>query len=305
MDAHTVDQLCSELCGKAGYVGVPQREPICARSLSTVERLRFLDGTTAIFKFAAEPFTWEDRALELASIHGAPVPSLYASAVRDETLGILMEDLGEPLRMASHEDGVRAVAALHRIRPSDIPPVTLGTEELRSLPARALAHLDYLRQVRRWKSSLDIAEMLAALHKVAPSRAQGAELAPFGLCHSEFDPGSVHVGHAEFKLLDLASMVNGPGLLDLASWPGLQWPANKTRVRMLINSYVAGGGHHDALTPRAGLPAEVWALGWHRVWAVERFMNQAVHCGDDRTSDPASMRAVRRHLREALRLLAT
>jgi hypothetical protein len=35
---------------------------------------------------------------------------------------------------------------------------------------------------------------------------------------------------------------------------------------------------------------------------VERFMNLAVHSGDDRSSDPGSMRSARRHLREALRL---
>ncbi|TQS07095.1 phosphotransferase [Microbispora hainanensis] len=275
-----------------------------AWSLSAVERLHFPDGSTAIFKFAAEPFTGEDRALKLAAVHGVPVPELYACAVSGGVLGMLMEDLGEPVREAADDDGVKAAVVLHRVRPSAILPTTLDADELRALPLRALAHLDFLRQVRRWRSTLDIAEMLSALDKVAPARAQGAELAPFGLCHSEFHPSSLHVGRTGWRLLDFARAFNGPGLLDLASWPGTQHPANVKRVRRLVEAYVAAGGPQEALAPRGGLSAEEWALGWHRVWIVEWFMDQTVHWINDPSSDPVYIKAVRRHLREAVRLLA-
>jgi hypothetical protein len=233
-----------------------------------------------------------------------PVPELYASAVSGGILGMLMQDLGEPVREAADDDGIKAAVVLHQVRPSEILPTTIDADELRALPLRALAHLDYLRQVRRWKSALDIAEMLSALDKVASARAQGAELAPFGLCHSEFHPSSLHVGRTGWRLLDFARAFNGPGLLDLASWPGTQHPANVKRVRQLIEAYVAVGGSQEALAPRGGLSAEAWALGWHRVWIVEWFMDQTVHWINDPTSDPVYIKAVRRHLREAVRLLA-
>ncbi|MFG1827517.1 phosphotransferase family protein [Microbispora bryophytorum] len=300
----TVTRLCAELCAKARVPGEPKREPMRAWSLSAVERLHFPDGSTAIFKFAAEPFTGEDRALKLAGVHGVPVPELYASTISGGILGMLMQDLGEPAQEASDDDGVKAAVVLHRVRPSEILPTTLDADELRALPLRALAHLDYLRQVRRWKSTLDIAEMLSVLDKVAPAHAQGAELAPFGLCHSEFHPSSLHVGRTGWRLLDFARAFNGPGLLDLASWPGTQQPANVKRVRRLIEAYVAIGGPQEALAPRGGLSAEAWALGWHRVWIVEWSMDQTVRWINDPSSDPVYIKAVRRHLREAVRLLA-
>ncbi|GIH72831.1 phosphotransferase family protein [Sphaerimonospora thailandensis] len=303
MDELTVSRLCVELWVKAGFAGDPKREPIRAWSLSAVERLRFPDGATAVFKFAAEPFTGEDRALKLAAMHGVPVPELHGSAVSGAILGMVMEDLGEPAREATDQDGAAAAAVLHRIRPSEMLPITLDTESLPRLPSRALAHFDYLRQVGRWESASDVGEMLTALHGVASVRAEGAERPPFGLCHSEFHPTSLHIGRTGWRLLDFARAFNGPGLLDLASWPGTQQPANPSRVRELIEAYVTTGGHPDALTSRGGLPAEVWALGWHRVWIVEWFMDQAVHWINDPTTDPAYITAVRRHLREAVRLL--
>ncbi|MEW9533597.1 phosphotransferase family protein [Microbispora sp. NPDC049125] len=291
-----------QLYGRAGFIGEPEREPIRAGALSAVERLRFPNGDTAIFKLAAEPLTGEDRALNLAAVHGVPVPELYGSAVSGGNLGMLLEDLGEPVREAEDEDGVRAAVVLHRVRPAEILPI-LDVDELRLLPSRALAHMDDLRQVRRWRSASDIAQMLSALDKVAPVRAQGAERTPFGLCHSEFHPSSLHIGRAGRRVLDFARAFSGPGLLDLASWPGTQRPANAARVRGLIEAYVAAGGPRDALTPRGGLPAEEWALGWHRIWVAEWITDQAVHWINDPTTDPVYIKAVRRHLREAIRLL--
>lgn len=298
----TVTRLCAELCAKARVPGEPKREPMRAWSLSAVERLHFPDGSTAIFKFAAEPFTGEDRALKLAGVHGVPVPELYASAVSGGILGMLMQDLGEPVREAADDDGVKAAVVLHRVRPrrscrrpstpTNCGPCPCGRSPTWTTCGRSAAG-----------NPLDIAEMLSALDKVAPARAQGAELTPFGLCHSEFHHSSLHIGRMGWRLLDFARAFNGPGLLDLASWPGTQQPANVQRVRRLIEAYVAAGGSQEALAPRGGLSAEAWALGWHRVWIVEWFMDQTVRWINDPTSDPVYIKVVRRHLREAVRLL--
>lgn len=297
-------RLCAELCSKVGFAGEPTREPMRAWSLSAVERLRFPDGATAVFKLAGEPFTREDKALTLAAAAGVPVPVLYGSVVRESVLGMIMEDLGQPVREARDEDGAKAAVTLHAVRTSEILGVTLDTAGIRLLPSRSLTHLAYLQQVGRWTECPDVAEMLTALEEAAPTRAEGAELPPFGLCHSEFHPTSLHIGEPGWRLLDFARAFNGPGLLDLASWPNTIDVANPARVRSLIESYVAAGGHPDALTRRGGLTAEDWALGWHRVWIVEWFMDQAAHWIADLATDPIYVQAIRRHLGEAVDLLA-
>jgi hypothetical protein len=73
----------------------------------------------------------------------------------------------------------------------------------------------------------------------------------------------------------------GPGLLDLASWSGLRRPADPPATRRLIEQYARAGGHHEALAERGGLPAERWALGWHRVRAAHWLLN-CVIIGIDR-----------------------
>lgn len=303
MDTITVSRLCAELCAKAGFISEPAREPIRAWSLSAVERLRFADGSTVIFKFAAEPFTAEDHALTLAATNGVPVPVLHGSAVRDGILGMLMEDLGEPVRDADDQDGIAAAVRLHAVRPSQLLPITTDQAALQQLPAHALAHLAYLRQVGRWADTSDIADMLTAIEDSAAARSEGAGLPPFGLCHSEFHPTSLHIGPRGWRLLDFARAFNGPGLLDLASWPGTQKPADLAHVGGLIEAYLVAGGHPDAAARRGGLTAQAWALGWHRVWIVEWFMDQAVHWIADPTADPLYQDVVLRHLHEAIHLL--
>lgn len=94
--------------------------------------------------------------------------------------------------------------------------------------------------------------------------------------HSEFHPTSLHIGERGWRLLDFARAFTGPGLLDLASWHGTIEPPHPIRLRVFLEQYVTAGGTPDALAPRGGLTAEHWALGWHRMWAVEWFMEQSV-----------------------------
>ena len=72
-----------------------------------------------------------------------------------------------------------------------------------------------LQESGRWTGVDDIADILHALSRCASARATGAQLAPFGFCHSEFHPTSLHIGERGWRLLDFARAFNGPGLLDL------------------------------------------------------------------------------------------
>ncbi len=124
------------------------REEVRVWSMSGVERVSFPDGSTAIFKYAKKPFDSEDQALRLAHTLGVPVPQVHASAVLDGWLGMLMEDLGPSVREADDLDGVAAAVVLHGTRTA--PPLSvLDQERLRTLPARALEHLERLRKADR------------------------------------------------------------------------------------------------------------------------------------------------------------
>lgn len=302
MDAHVIDNLCRDLTGKAGF-DAPTRQPLRVWGLSGVERLHLPHGGTVIFKYAAEPFTGEDQALALAADHGVPVPELHASTVQDHTLGMIMEDLGVPVRDATLQDGAVAAVRLHAV---GVAPGldTLDRRGLAALPDRALVRLVTLQDAARWAGVDDIADMLTAVSSAAQARTVGAELGPFGFCHSEFHPTSLHIGEQGWRLLDFARAFNGPGLLDLASWHGTLDGPDPARLRHLIEAYAAAGGHPDVATTRGGLAAENWALGWHRMWALTWFLDQAVQWINDPAADPVYITAVRRHLIEAVELLA-
>lgn len=215
---------------------------------------------------------------------------------------MLMEDLGSTAREADDLDGVAAAVVLHGARTAPALPV-LDRERLRTLPARALEHLGRLRKVERWQDADDVEDALDRIAQAAESRSAGAAMAPFGWAHSEFHPTSLHIGHQGWKLLDFARAFTGPGLLDLASWHGTIEPPHPVRLRVFLEQYVTAGGTPDALARRGGLTAENWALGWHRMWAVEWFMEQSVRWIDDPATDPAYMMSVRRHLTDVLHLL--
>ncbi|UIX33019.1 phosphotransferase family protein [Streptomyces sp. GQFP] len=278
------------------------REEVRVWSMSGVERLTFTDGTTAIFKYAKRPFDSEDQALRLAQTLGVPVPAVRASAVVDGWLGMLLEDLGPAAREADDLDGATAAVVLHRTRIAAALPV-LDREALRRLPSRALEHLGRLRNAERWQNADDIEDALDRIAQAAEARSTGTTTAPFGWVHSEFHPTSLHIGQHGWRLLDFARAFTGPGLLDPASWHGTLDTPDPVRLRVFLDTYVTEGGTPDALAERGGLPAEKWALGWHRMWAVEWFMEQSIRWINDPATDPAYIKAVRRHLTDVLHLL--
>lgn len=302
MNANPSAELLDNLLTLAGQP-TAVREEVRVWSMSGVERVTFTDGATAIFKYAKKPFDSEDQALRLAHTLGLPVPQVHASAILDGWLGMLMEDLGPAVREADDLDGVAAAVVLHGIRTAAALPV-LDQERLRMLPARALEHLGRLRKAERWQDTDGVEDALDRIAQAAEARSAGATLAPLGWVHSEFHPTSLHIGQqGGWRLLDLARAFTGPGLLDLASWHGTIETPHPVRLRVFLEQYVTAGGTPDALAPRGGLTAENWALGWHRMWAVEWFMEQSIRWIDDPAADPAYIKAVRRHLIDVLHLL--
>jgi len=279
------------------------REEVRVWSMSGVERVRMPDASTLIFKYAKRPFEREDKALRLAATLGVPVPLVHASTVMHGWLGMLIEDLGQPVREADERDGITAAVSLHSTPAARELPV-LNQERLRALPTRSLEHLELLQKAGRWQDTGDVEDSLDKIARAATVRSAGATIAPFGWVHSEFHHTSVHISeHGAWRLLDFARAFTGPGLIDLASWHGTIDPPNPERLRGFLEQYVAAGGAPEALAPRGGLAAENWALGWHRMWAIEWFMEQAVRWVDDPATDPAYLKVVRRHLADVVDLL--
>ncbi|WP_327595261.1 aminoglycoside phosphotransferase family protein [Streptomyces chartreusis] len=294
-------ELLDNLLTMAGRTNAV-REEVRVWSMSGVERLTFPDATTAIFKYAKRPFDNEDQALRLAHTLGVPVPQVHASAVLDGWLGMLMEDLGPAVRGSDDLDGTAAAVVLHGTRTAPALPV-LDQARLRTLPNRSLEHLALLRKAERWQETDDVEDALDRIAQAAEARSAGTTVAPFGWVHSEFHPTSLHIGQHGWRLLDFARAFTGPGLVDLASWHGTLDTPDPVRLRVFLEQYVTAGGTPDALTRRGGLAAENWALGWHRMWAVEWFMDQSIRWINDPATDPAYIKAVRRHLTDVLHLL--
>lgn len=304
MDPALVSGLLDEITDATGR-RAPTRLPLRVWSMSGVERLTYPDGTTAVLKYAREPFTQEDRILRAAAWAGVPVPRVLGSAQRGGLLVMVLEDLGDPQREATDSEAATAAALLHATAPPPSLP-TLDQDTLAALPGRALGHLRRLQAAGRWtEGTEDLTGILYALAHASKKKAVGALTAPFGWVHSEYHPSSLHIGPRGWHLLDFAHSFTGPGLLDLASWQGLtlRQPPDPARLRGLINAYIAAGGPRDALARRGGLPPEAWALGWHRVWAIEWFLEQAHRWINDPAKDPGAVKVVRRHLISAADLL--
>ncbi|MEW1648639.1 aminoglycoside phosphotransferase family protein [Streptomyces sp. NPDC091219] len=301
MTANPSAELLDNLLTLAGRT-TAVREEVRVWSMSGVERLTFPDATTMILKYAKRPFDREDQALRLAHMLGVPVPQVHVSAVLDGWLGMLMEDLGPAVRDADDLDGAAAAVVLHGTRTAAALPV-FDQARLRTLPNRSLEHLAQLRKAERWQDADDVEDALGRVAQAAKARSAGTEVAPFGWVHSEFHPTSLHIGQQGWRLLDFARAFTGPGLLDLASWHGTLDTPDPARLRVFLEQYVTAGGTPDVLARRGGLTSENWALGWHRMWAVEWFMEQSIRWINDPATDPAYIKAVRRHVTDILHLL--
>ncbi|PWR14859.1 aminoglycoside phosphotransferase [Micromonospora sicca] len=299
----TVDVLRQHLLAETGST-MTASEVIRIWELSGVERLHLSNGASMIFKFAVTPFTTEADILINLAGHGIPVVAVKAWAVRDHTLGMLTEDLGVPLRLATENDAATAAVRLHAI-PSLAYLDTFDEEALTSLPERGLAALAALQREGRFLNAKDIKRALQRLAPLARTRAVGAERPPFGVCHGEFHPTSLHVGTDGTRLLDVAKAFNGPGLLDLATWFGTRAPAKPQSLNRLIHAYIHVGAHPDAASCRGGLPADQWALGWHRIWAAHWFLAHAAARHHGRMTDDAHRSIIRRQLTGAVTLLTS
>lgn len=295
MNPADASALLPTLLAELGLPPRPVRAEIRVWARSGVERLTFPGGQSAVFKYAEAPFDREHLALREAADAGVPVPAVLAAHTTGGLLGMLLEDLGHPVREADEADGAVAAVALHQA-PVRGTLDRLDSVSLADLPRRMLARAEACALTR---PTITAARDLA---DAAKQRAQGAELAPFGLCHSEYHPTSLFITERGWKLLDLARAFIGPGLLDLASWHGTLNAPDTDRLTRFLYRYVQAGGAESTIEKRGGLPAAAWALGWHRLWAAEWFSEQIERVWA--SADPGAWtKAIERHTLEAAHLL--
>ena len=291
-------ELTDHLC-----LQVERREEVRVWDMSGVERLHCGRGHTAILKYAVAEFAIEPVVLRHAAAHGVPVPMVGASTIQpDGSMVMIMEDLGPQTRQADLKDAASAAAAIHACPALPGRPI-VDSARLASLPGLSLGWLRALQTEQRWLRAQEIEDGLTRLARVARQRAQGAQMPPYGMCHSEFHPTSLYISDRGTHVLDWARAFTGPGLLDLVSWQGTPKPLDLPAVAELIDAYVTAGGPPSALAARGGLPAHVWASGWFKLWIVEWFLQMTYQRADPENDDDAQ-RAIGRHLDEAVQCLS-
>lgn len=303
MDGVVRSQMCRALFAELGVPIVTAIDTIRVCRLSGVERLHLPDGSTRVFKHSASPpFTSEHWTLAHLAEQGIPVPHLRACATSAAAVAMILDDLGEPTRDPTLADAAAIAVQLHAARPATWLP-RLDETALANLPKQALRHLAALRSEGRYLETDDVIEHLVALSEAAPSRAAGAGKQPWGFCHGELHHSAVHISDAGRHVLDLAMACTGPGVFDLAAWTGLRQPADHALTRQLIDHYIAAGGHPDAAADRGGLPAEAWALGWHRVQAASWLLECAAGNINGHSRDLRNLHILQRQLTDARGLL--
>ena len=290
--------LLPALLDKAGLPPGPDRELVRqVFPFSGVWRLRYPQrGATVIYKEAWAPLDREDTALRYAAARAIPVPYLIASHHEDGKAGILMTDLGQPAQPATSAYAVPLAVRIHRAPGTGLPVIDAAA--LSAMPQRiadrAAAH----------GLPPAAAASAARIARNARRLAAPAMIQPVGLCHSEWHPESILIdADGRPYAYDWARAFKGPCLLDLASWLGTRQPPDPAALRAHITAYVQAGGHHAAQADRAGLPAEAWALGWHRLWAADWYLQQLEMGWIPQEYMNSQREAIGRHVAEAADLL--
>ena len=294
------EQLLADLCTKADLPTPTRTTTLQTQPLSAVYRLHHPTGTT-IYKETTGPFTSEDHILQAAAAAGLPVPAVHATGEAHGRLGILMADLGDPARPPTDRDAATLAAHLHQVTPPATLPV-YDAATLAQLPDRALTQVTRLRTTGRLPAAAALTANLAALARLAPHTA-GTDHPPLVICHGEYHPTSLHIDDTgRTYLLDWAKAYTGPATLDLAMWLGTRHQPNPARMRALLHTYVAAGGHPDTLQPRGGHRPEHWALAWHRIWSATWILTQAA-AGYPIGTDRWCLEVTTRQTRTAIQLL--
>src|SRR5215472_12250147 len=128
-------RMLPQLLTACGIGSEVRREEVRVWARSGVERLHLADGRTLVFKYAAAPFDREHLVLRQAAEYGVPVPAMIGAHTEPGWLGMLLEDLGEPIREPDGHDAAEAAVKVHGVlRPRGLP--ILGRAALTLLPAR-------------------------------------------------------------------------------------------------------------------------------------------------------------------------
>lgn len=303
MDLRVEDRELEDVVRRhVGASHVVARKVLWQWALSRVERVALGGDRSVILKRSRTPLTDEGRIIDHLSGGRVPLPTLLFAHSDGNILTLLMEDLGPSSRPPTLTEAAMAAVQTHAAPP---PPglVVLDQGGLRGLPSSALDSLDYLEDEGRWQDTQPLRDSLIQISRMAPKLSRDATMPPFGLCHSEFHPTSLHVGTRKTALVDWARAFVGPGLLDIASYAGTDSAPDPIACRLLLDAYVAAGGAGEAGSGRAGLPAAYWALFWHRVWVVEWFLKSCATWMTDPRQDMVYRPVVERHVREAFSLL--
>jgi len=278
------------------------REVLQGTRLSRVERVTLEDGATYIAKRGTHLLI--DEADTLRALRGSPIPmaDMYVADVEGENLTMLMEDLGPVKIQPTIEDAAEMAARMTQTTPPDHLP-TDGREYLERLPQQIKAGIEQLVSLGTWKNPDRIRRPVDDIVMAASDLGSGTEIHPFGLCHREYHPTSLHIGTQKTALIDWQRAYVGPLLPCLANWFPIADAPNLKACRRLIKAYVSAGGAPEAQEKRGDLRPESWAFFWQRVGAAEWWINSQIKWQTNDTQDGSWQRAVERVIVDAQWLL--
>ena len=283
-------------------VDFSSREVLWDWRLSHVERIHLNDGRSIVLKMSRSPMKDDGRVQAALEGSGIPLAQLHLVWPNCDTATIVMEDLGPSRRNATLEEGANVAVKVHAANPPAGLPV-LGGDALCQLPSDIESGIKTLDSHGRWLDLDRIQPTITGLVKRAAELSRNANTAPFGLCHNEFNPTSLHIGTRKTALVDWGRPFIGPGLIDLAGWFWTTEKPDLPALRGMIDAYVTAGGAPASKLERAFMEPERWAYFWHRLWIVKWFVTCQTTWQADRSQDGDWQRVIERHLDEADQLL--